>query len=102
MKRLKPIAAIYRRLYPSYSTCGCCGLPWDVVKPHFIKLTEYIDFFPVCEWCWQHRKLADIDYAVIKIHREWLQFYEKEGLEMPYDIDEMIEATHMDYKGGEK
>lgn len=43
IKRKPFVARIYHVMHPSYSTCGCCGLPWAVAKPHHIDMTEPTD-----------------------------------------------------------
>lgn len=51
------IGGITHRVYPQYSTCGRCGRPWNVAKPHYTNYQRSITgggagCFPLCEPCW--------------------------------------------------
>lgn len=55
--RLKPIAALLRKLNPNFGTCRHCGVPWSHAKPHFANYTtndgQECAFLAVCEYCYQ-------------------------------------------------
>jgi len=56
IKRHPEVARAYRKLYPHHSTCGICGLPWSVAKPHHVNLGNGKGCFAVCERCWGNAK----------------------------------------------
>lgn len=60
IKRLPFVVKAYQYLYPSYSTCGICGLPWAVCKPKFIELDDSVGTFSVCEHCWNKATLPEL------------------------------------------
>lgn len=93
LKRIPQIAAIYRIIYPNYSTCRCCGLPWSVADPHIIQYKNKpgLGFFAVCDYCFEHKPLGEIDDATLKLHYERLSRGHDE------DINGMIEETHKEY-----
>ena len=41
-----------RLLNPYYGTCGRCGRPWNVCKPHTTDYKIGYGCFPLCEDCW--------------------------------------------------
>ena len=104
LKRLPFVAKIYRSLHPTYSTCGCCGLPWAVVKSHTIAMQECNEkhsghgFFPVCEWCWQHKTQEEIDNAIIKLHRLWEIDCRALNIEVPYKLEDMLAQAYKQRK----
>ena len=100
LKRLSFVASAYRAMHPYNTTCGCCGLPWAVVRIHFIDMVECTDehsgsgFFPVCEYCWQHKSQEDIDKAVIKVHTMWVDDrYHGMIQNVPYELEDMLRET---------
>jgi len=100
LKRLPFVAAQYRRLHPSNSTCGCCGLPWAVVTPHSIQMRDPrpgvsgSGFFPVCEYCWQHRPQVEIDNAIVELHRWWERDSILYDIQVPYSLEAMLDAAN--------
>lgn len=64
IKRLPFVVKAYQHLYPSFSTCGICGLPWSVCKPKFIELNDSFGTFSVCEHCWNKATLSEL----MKVH----------------------------------
>ena len=102
LKRLPFVAAIYRALHPSNSTCGCCGLPWAVVKSHTIEMEENdhgggSGFFPVCEYCWQHKPQKEINKAIVRLYHWWEYDCERAGVEVPYKLDDMLKCAAAQY-----
>lgn len=95
LKRKPLIAALYRIIYPSYGTCGCCGLPWSVAHPHIINYRSKPSwgFFAVCDYCFEHKPLGEIDDATLELHYGRLRRGHDDE-----DINEMIEETHKDYE----
>lgn len=95
IKRMPLISAIYRKLYPEYGTCGCCGLPWTVAESHCIKYKTipYMGFFAVCEYCWQHQPLEEIEEATRRLYNSRSEEGKKRN-----SLEEMIEQTQKDYE----
>lgn len=95
LKRKPIVAAIFRRLHPYYSTCGCCGLPWKVAEPHIVKYRTkaYMGFFAVCEYCWMHQPLEKIEDATRELYHAWSETGREEK-----DLDEMLEETRKEYE----
>ena len=108
IKRTGLLVRYYQTLHPDNSTCGCCGLPWAVVKPHSIDMVECTNehsgqgFFPVCEWCWQNKPYIEIVNAVINLHEFWAINGRLEGYEPPYTLQEMLKKTREDYEKAQK
>lgn len=104
IKRKPFMARLYRVLYPTYSTCVCCGLPWAVVKAHIIDMTECADehcgraFFPVCEWCWQNKSWLEISNAVVDLHKFWFLDGLEHDYEPPYTLADMLSKAQQEYK----
>ena len=87
IKRVPLISFLYRIFHIGYGTCGVCGLPWSNCSKHIVKMTEYDEFFPVCEYCWEHASITQIKQACTKLYYTW----ESQGI-TPYTIDEMHQA----------
>lgn len=60
IKRLPFVAMAYQKLYPNYSTCEICGLPWSVCKPKAVALNDSYGVFAVCEHCWNKATLLEV------------------------------------------
>lgn len=103
IKRTPFIAGVYRMMHPSFSACGCCGLPWAVAKNHTVDMVECTDehcgsgFFTVCEWCWQHKPIEEIDDAIKKLYRYWVADGFVHDYEPPYTLGDMLKKAHEDY-----
>lgn len=95
LKRKPIVAAMFRALYPDYSTCRCCGLPWNMTESHIVhyRTKPYMGFFAVCEYCWHHQPLEKIEEATRKLYYS----RSKKGREERY-LDEMLEETRKDYE----
>lgn len=90
-----PIVAWFLRLrYPWNGTCLICGLPWSACKDHSIPIDNAAGFFPVCEWCWQHRSKQENRKAVIALHIKW----GSERYGSPYTRKEMLDAFERDWE----
>lgn len=89
-----PIVAWFLRLrYPWNSTCLICGLPWSACKDHSIPIDMGRGFFPVCEWCWQHKSYRQNREAVIKLYRNWVVMGGS-----PYTLGQMLNAFDEEWK----
>ncbi|MGN1155688.1 MAG: hypothetical protein ACI4TK_05890 [Agathobacter sp.] len=93
VKRYPRIARIYRRLNPTYGTCGCCGLPWNKVKIHHINVTPHLGYFAFCEYCFQHCSFEEMNQAVSDLWQLWLN----RGNRPKFSRIEMVTAFVKDY-----
>lgn len=105
IKRLPFFVKREQKKHPHNSTCKICGLPWPSCKSHTIPVVRAEDsdigvgrgFFPVCEWCWNHKGYAHNRHAVIATYRMWKN--ECDGsYELPYTLREMLCAFHRNWK----
>lgn len=102
IKRLPIVAKWLRKRYPYNSTCKICGLPWPSCESHTIMVRECTNsqsgkgFFPVCEWCWNHKSYAENRSAVIATYRMWQRDCDG-SYELPYTLREMLVAFHKDW-----
>lgn len=71
----RPMTFLQRLVSIGYSTCGCCGMPWNFVskhgEKHIIMISKYEGFFPVCEYCWTHKSYEQNKSAVIELVKKW-------------------------------
>lgn len=104
IKRKHLVARLYRAMHPSNSTCGCCGLPWAVAKPHHVDMIEPTDescgggFFSVCEWCWKNKSWNEISNSVVDLHLYWQRDGLKHNYAPPYKLTDMLAKTQQDYE----
>ena len=102
--RVPFISSIFRIMHPNYGTCGCCGLPWALAEGHSIDMVECTDehcgegFFPVCEWCWQHKSFDEITNAVVSLYEFWYIDGLKHGYKPSYPLSEMLAKTRSEYE----
>ncbi len=94
IKRWPIVAWFLRLVYPWNSTCLICGLPWSACEDHSIPIDNAAGFFPVCEWCWQHRSKQENRKAVIALHIKW----SSERYGSPYTREEMLDAFERDWE----
>ena len=74
--RLLPrrIAGFFARLiFPMYSACGRCGMPWRVTKHHSTKVTWRDGMLPLCESCWKDLTPQDRLPHYRKLYESWLK-----------------------------
>lgn len=50
-------------------------------------------FFPVCQWCWEHKSKRENERAVIELFHTW----HKTEFGSPYTLDQMIDAFKSDW-----
>jgi hypothetical protein len=55
----KAVAPTLRVLYPGYSWCARCGLPWSVAQPHLVPLNDTEGSFALCEQCWHEAPVEE-------------------------------------------
>lgn len=97
IERIKrwPIVACFLRLrYPYNSTCGICKLPWSACDSHNIPMDDYRSFFPVCEWCWEHKSKKENERAVIALFHEW----NRGESGSPYTLGQMLDAFDVEWE----
>ena len=103
IKRLPFFVKREQKKHPHNSTCKICGLPWPSCESHTIMVRECTPsqsgkgFFPVCQWCWEHKNYAENRLAVIKTYRMWKEQCDG-SYELPYTKEEMLEAFDRDWK----
>ena len=105
IKRLPFIVKFLQKKHYYNSTCKVCGLPWSSCELHSISVVSIDEspdgigkgFFPVCQWCWEHRNYAENRLAVIKTYRMWKEQCDG-SYELPYTKEEMLEAFDRDWK----
>jgi len=74
--RLLPrrIAGFFARLiFPTYSACGRCGMPWRVTKHHSTNVTGGSGLFLLCESCWKDMTPQDRLPHYRKLYESWLK-----------------------------
>lgn len=94
LKRLPFVVKFLQVRHLSNSTCGICGLPWASCQSHDITVGPDCGFFPVCQWCWEHKSKRENKRAVIELFHKWHRT--KYG--SPYTLDQMIDAFNSDWK----
>lgn len=60
-------AAELRALYPGYSSCHRCGLPWPCCEEHTTNHDERRGCFPLCVDCWRELRTPE---ARLPFYRE--------------------------------
>lgn len=82
IKRLPFVVEAYQLIYPQYSRCENCGLPWVVCKSHTVQTSETHGVFSLCEHCWSKATLMEVlkahtttyigqYYSLAEKDREW-------------------------------
>lgn len=46
------IADLMQALFPSFSSCARCKMPWSLVRLHITHYSPVAGMFPLCEDCW--------------------------------------------------
>lgn len=46
------ISDLMQALFPSFSSCGRCKMPWSLVRCHITNYSPVAGMFPLCEDCW--------------------------------------------------
>jgi hypothetical protein len=100
LKRLPFVVKLIQVRHPSNSTCKICGLPWASCYSHTIIVKHCKDgvagsgFFPVCEWCWNHKSKRENERAVIELFHTW----HRTEYGSPYTLEQMIDAFKSDWE----
>jgi hypothetical protein len=81
IKRLPFVVKAYQILYPSFGTCGICGLPWSVCKPKFIALSDSLGTFSLCEHCWSKATLSEAMEAHTRTYIKQCKLLAEEEME---------------------
>jgi hypothetical protein len=64
------IAPMLKQLFPGCGTCEHCDWPWALVDSHDTRLTEGIDVFPLCEYCWRHLRSYGRDDEIRRLYHQ--------------------------------
>lgn len=94
LKRLPFVVKFLQIIHPSNSTCRICGLPWASCKSHSITVDQGYGFFPVCEWCWNHKSKRENERAVIELFHKW----HRTEYGSPFALEQMIDAFKSDWE----
>lgn len=71
---LRKIAGFFARLiFPRYSACGRCGMPWKVTKHHATRVNEWGGLFALCEKCWKDLTPQGRMPHYRKLYESWLK-----------------------------
>ncbi len=62
-----------RQIFPLYSWCGRCGMPWRVTKNHMTGVNERGGMFPLCESCWKDMTPQERLPYYRKLYESWLR-----------------------------
>ena len=54
-------ARFERENAPGLTYCGICGRPWNMVRPHSIRVSERRGCFAQCENCWKEATDHEIE-----------------------------------------
>lgn len=68
IKRLPFVVEAYKLIYPQYSRCEICGLPWAVCKSKTVPLNGSMGVFALCEHCWNKATLMEVMKAHTKTY----------------------------------
>lgn len=70
----RSIAGFFARLiFPFYSACLRCGMPWRVTKHHSTNVTERSGMFPLCETCWKDLIPKERIPYYRKLYESWIR-----------------------------
>lgn len=74
MLLLRKITGFFTRLiFPIYSACGRCGMPWRVTKHHSTNVTGGSGLFLLCERCWKDLTPQDRMPHYRTLYESWLK-----------------------------
>lgn len=73
---LRKFAGFFARLvFPMYSACGRCGMPWRVTMRHSTRVNEGGGMFPLCESCWKELTPQERIPYYKQLYDSWLKTY---------------------------
>lgn len=74
MLLLRKIAGFFARLiFPMWSACIRCGMPWRVTKHHSTDVTDGRGMFALCEICWNDLIPQERLPYYRKLYESWLK-----------------------------
>jgi len=60
-----------RILYPTFSYCEACGLPWNCCTSKSVPITKQNNVFHTCQTCWDTLTLDELKAYCITSHNRW-------------------------------
>ena len=69
--RRKMVVKTLRFLYPNYSYCGACGLPWNCCEAKTVKLNKHQGVSHTCQVCWDTLSLKELKKVCTESHYRW-------------------------------
>lgn len=58
--RLPVITSVFQKIHYNQSTCGICGLPWEVCGIEEIEITDDHGVFYICPYCFKKSGLEKV------------------------------------------
>lgn len=86
-------------LYPSYSYCKKCKLPWKFCAPKTIPTSEGDGIFFVCCECWNNSTIKELKKYYIMVYKKQLV---EESYQMDYTLKHFLECIEKEYKQNKK
>jgi len=93
LKNRKVIAKFVAPLFPSYGTCGRCGLPWSVCNGHITNYSPHQGCFPLCEDCWNETTIEERIPYYRQLYDRWLSSRESLNVKLNAKWEEIESAV---------
>lgn len=96
LKRIPIVVRLLQSLYPQYSRCTICGLPWPNCKSHNIPITKDKEFFLACQYCWERSDVHTLKQACIPVYGSWLKEWKRFNVKPDITLQQMYDAVEKD------
>ena len=95
--RIPFVTFLLRCLYPNWSYCKKCGLPYSCCTEKSVMYSEHSGTFATCDICWDNSTLEELKiYYTIVFNNHRLSAI-KSGYEMDHSLDQLLNSVEKEY-----
>lgn len=81
---------VTKRLFPQFSSCGRCGITWNMCESHSTTYKPGNRCFPLCEYCWKDLKTPQA--RVIYYEALWMTWMSQATSPLDVTLSQMQDA----------
>lgn len=100
--RTSPLPAILRGLYPNFSYCQKCGLPWSCCISKSVKTSDYNGTFATCDICWENSTLNELKEYYEKTYNEQVKSLIDTKHKMNHTLEHLLKCVEKEYNNTHK
>ena len=94
---LKFWASVLQKLYPSYTYCARCGIPWNHCNAKSVRISPHRGTFATCDRCWNESTLHELKYYYTSVHKEQYKGVPSDKIYSLESLEHLLSCVEKEY-----